>query len=243
MISAFILYCINIQPTHGYAIQRFLQLTGMEQWAKIQSGSIYYALTKLEKQKFIEEIREERTGSRVRKIFGITASGKQELHHQMLESLDAPISSIGSMKFFVDPILNTLSKQEITAIVTNHITRLSEQKKLWEEWMLVKIDETASKLDKITFQMTIDSLEQQITWHQELLDNQAHYIAKSKASEQFIRTLNVDNLEVDRSESLDVQKLKYAEKLKNEIIKDPKNAVDNLDRIIAELQKQIKSKN
>ena len=30
---------------------------------KIQSGSIYYALTKLEKDKFIKVLKEERTGS------------------------------------------------------------------------------------------------------------------------------------------------------------------------------------
>jgi hypothetical protein len=38
------------------------------------------------------------------------------------------------------------------------------------------------------------------------------------------------------------QKLQYALKLKNEIMKDPQNAVVNLDKIIEELQNQIKNK-
>ena len=72
MIRALILYYLSIKPTHGYEIQKFIQLLGTDQWMKIQSGSIYYALTKLEKEKCIDVLREERTGSRVRKIYKIT---------------------------------------------------------------------------------------------------------------------------------------------------------------------------
>ncbi|MDV9924842.1 PadR family transcriptional regulator, partial [Clostridioides difficile] len=49
MIRTLILYYLNIKPTHGYEIQKFLQVSGADRWTKIQSGSIYYALAKLEK--------------------------------------------------------------------------------------------------------------------------------------------------------------------------------------------------
>jgi len=79
MIRVIILHYLNIKPTHGYEIQQFISMSGIDQWTKIQSGSIYYALTKLEKEKNIAIQREERTGSRVRKIYAITEQGKNTL--------------------------------------------------------------------------------------------------------------------------------------------------------------------
>ncbi len=242
MVRAFILFYINIKPTHGYEIQKFLQVSGTDQWTKIHSGSIYYALTKLEKDKCIKVLREERTGSRIRKIYSITESGKKELHQLMAEELDRPISIIGSMKFFTEPILSTLKKDEMGKILTNHISKLQEQKEIWEKWYHMKIDEKASELPKLSFQMTIDSLDYQIRWHQELLGHLDQYISYSKEIEQIIKSLDFEMMEGNNSVSDEEQKLQYVVKLKNEILKDPQNAVVNLDRIINELETQIMNK-
>lgn len=242
MVSAFILYYLNMKPTHGYEIQKFLQMSGAEQWAKIQSGSIYYALTKLEKEKHIKVNREERTGSRVRKIYEITESGKKELHQLMAEELDKPISNIGSMKFLTDPMLSTLDKDEMVKIINNHIAKLQEQKEFWEKWYHVKVDDNASGLIKLTFQMTIENIGYQIRWHEELLEHLDAYIRDSKEAEQFIKNINFDLIEENTSASEEELKLQYALKLKNEIMKDPQNAVMNLDKIIEELQNQVKKK-
>lgn len=242
LISAIILYYLNMKPTHGYEIQKFLQVSGMEQWTKIQSGSIYYALTKLEKEKYIRVLREERTGSRVRKIYEITDSGKEELHREMAQELDQLISPIGSTKFFTDPMLSTLNKEEIYQIVSNHIGKLEEQKVYWEKWYHIKADETATKLTKIAFQMTIENIKYQIIWHQELLDHIDEYITSSKEIEEMIRTLDFGQMEVDDTVSDDEQKLKYTVKLKDELLKDPKNALVNLDKIIEKLESQVKKK-
>lgn len=240
MVSAFILYYLNMKPTHGYEIQRFLQMSGADQWAKIQSGSIYYALTKLEKEKHIRVLREERTGSRVRKIYEITDSGKEELKYEMAQELDYPISSIGSMKFFIDPMLGTLNKEEIIKIVSNHIVKLNEQKEFWEKWYRIKVDETASELAKLSFLMTIDSIAYQLRWHEELLKNLDQYIIASRETSDLIRTIDFDQMNVDSNVNEEEQKLQYALKLKEEIMKDPQNAMVNLDKIISELQKQTK---
>lgn len=242
MVSAFILYYLNMKPTHGYEIQKFLQVSGAEQWAKIQSGSIYYALTKLEKDKHIKVNREERTGSRVRKIYEITESGKKELHQLMAEELDKPISNIGSMKFLTDPMLSILDKDEMTKIIINHITKLQEQKEFWEKWYHVKADENGSGLIKLTFQMTIENIGYQIRWHEELLANLDEYISNSKESEQLIKSINFDLMEENSPTSEEELKLQYAMRLKSEIMKDPQNAVVNLDRIIEELQSQVRKK-
>lgn len=243
MVSAFILYYLNMKPTHGYEIQKFLQVSGAEQWAKIQSGSIYYALTKLEKEKHIKVLREERTGSRVRKIYEITESGRKELHQEMAEELDKPISNIGSIKFFTDPILSTLDKEEIIKIINNHIKKLEEQKEFWEKWYIVKVTDNALGLGKLSFQMTIENINYQILWHQELLEHIDDYIRAGRETEQFIKSVDFSEYDENRQILSDEEiKLQYTLKLKNEIMKDPQNAVVNLDRIIAELQGQIKKK-
>lgn len=239
MIRAFILYYLNMKPTHGYEIQKFLQISGTEQWAKIQSGSIYYALTKLEKEKYIQVLREERTGSRVRKIYSITESGKTELHREMAEELAKPIAAIGSIKFFTDPMLSTLKKEEIIGIVTKHIEDLQEQKEFWVRWKSIKIDDQTPALSRLTFEMTIQSFEDQIIWHQELLQNLDTYVKASKDTEEIIKSLNFDDFDEKDTDTEDEKKLSYAIKLKEEILKDPNNAVMNLDRIIEQLQKQM----
>ena len=240
MTSAFILYYLNIKPTHGYEIQKFLQISGTEQWAKIQSGSIYYALTKLEKEGYIRVLREERTGSRVRKIFEITEEGKKELRRQMAEELDKPIVTVGSLKFFVDPMISTLDKAEIIGILNKHIANLYEQKSFWDKWYNIKVDEHTNGLSRLSFQMTIQSLEDQIAWHQELLNNIEIYIESCQETAQIIKSFDFDTMEEEIPDTGDAEKLQYALKLKNEILKDPQNAVHNLDKIIAELQKQTK---
>lgn len=242
MISAFILYYLNMKPTHGYEIQRFLQVSGVDLWAKIQSGSIYYALTKLEKEKYIRVLREERTGSRVRKIFEITETGREELKREMAEELDKPISDVGSIKFFTGPILSTLSQDEMIKILSNHIHKLKEQKEFWDKWYQVKVDNTSPELSRISFLMTIDSIDYQIRWHQELLDHLDDYIKEGKETDQIIKNINFDQMEAETSETEEEQKLQYALKLKEEIMKDPQNAVDNLDKIIDQLMSQIPKK-
>lgn len=242
MISAFILYYLNMKPTHGYEIQKFLQVSNVDQWTKIQSGSIYYALTKLEKDKFIRVLREERTGSRIRKIFEITESGKEELRREMEEVMDMPISNIGSMKFFTDPILGTLSKEELLKIIHNHIRKLKEQKDYWDKWYAIKIDDTTSGLGRLSFEMTISNLVFQICWHQELLDHIDLYIEESKKTELIIKSISFDLLEEQKVLTEEEQKLSYALKLKDEIMKDPENAMINLDKIIEQLESQIKKK-
>ncbi len=240
MISAFILYYLNMKPTHGYEIQKFLQVSNIEQWTKILSGSIYYALTKLEKDQFIRVLREERTGSRVRKIYEITESGREELRRQMLEAMDTPITNIGSFKFYTDPILGTLSKEELEICITSHIAKLREQKEYWGKWYDIKGDIT--DLSKLSFQMTIENISFQIRWHEELLANLDQYIEASHGTEQFIKTIDFNRMEEKNSVSEEELRLQYAMRLKDEIMKDPENAVVNLDKIINELESQIKKK-
>jgi DNA-binding PadR family transcriptional regulator len=231
-----------MKQTHGYEIQKFLQVSNIEQWTKVLSGSIYYALTKLEKERYICVVREERTGSRVRKIYGITESGKKELHRQMLEVMDTPIANIGSFKFFTDPILSTLAKSELERAILGHLEKLKSQKEFWEKWYGIKNNNDELCLTKLTFEMTIESIAYQIRWHEELLNHLEDYIQASRDTEKIIMNIDFNRMENNSALSEEEQKLLYVRKLKEEVLKDPENAVVSLDKIIDELESQIRKK-
>ncbi|MDO5520213.1 MAG: PadR family transcriptional regulator [bacterium] len=239
MIRGIILSYLNVKPTHGYEIQKFLQLQGTDQWTKIQSGSIYYALTKLEKEKNIEVLREEHTGSRVRKIYKITELGKQTLIKEMEAELAAPITNVGSMKFITAPMLSTLPKEEMQIIIKKHIDELKKQEEYWISWSNAKAAGSASKLLKLSFQMSIDSLKSQIAWHEELLQNIEQYIEESQIMINFIRTFDSERYELVSEQPVTKQSLILAEQLKKEVLDDPLKAIQNLDRIIEELKRQL----
>ncbi len=240
MIRGFILYYINIKPTHGYEIQKFLQISGTEQWTKIQSGSIYYALAKLEKEKHIKVLREERTGSRVRKIYEITPSGRSELHKEMAEALNKPLWQVSTMKFITGPMLSTLSKEECVTILNRHISDLKEQESFWIKWRDIKIGDQTDELNRLSFEITIDSIKGQITWHQELLKNLEQYIKFSEQSALMINSFDFDRIEAEQADSEADEKIKYINRIKDAILKDPDNALINLDKIIEELSGQKK---
>ncbi|BCN29489.1 PadR family transcriptional regulator [Anaeromicropila herbilytica] len=240
MIRGLILFYLNIKPTHGYEIQKFLQMSGSDQWAKIQSGSIYYALTKLEKEKFIEVHKEERTGSRVRKIYQITESGIEEMRRELKEELAKPIANVGSFKFMTYPITGTLSKEEMKVITRAHIKDLEEQLTYWTKWKDIKTKEENRDLEYLSFRMTINSLNDQIEWHKELLNHMDQYIALGESAKTYIRSNDFSEISDEMMDTNGDDRLQYLEKLKGEILKDPDNAVQNIDKIIDELKKQRK---
>lgn len=238
LVRSFILYYLNVKPTHGYEIQKFLQISGVDSWTKIQSGSIYYALSKLEKEGCVEVLKEEKTGARVRKIYQITEAGKQELQQSIKNELKIPIVPAGSDKFLLTSILDALPKEVIEANLESHLKTLKEQKKYWEEWKEKKCsDEESKKADKIAFDMTVDSLKYQILWHEEILKNIDEYQYLGTGTRQLIMSVDFSNIEMDLSETFefegDVSKL---QKLREDILQNPEKAAESIDELISKLQ-------
>jgi len=238
MIRGIILCYLKIKPTHGYEIQRYLQLSGVEHWAKIQSGSIYYALAKLEKEKNIDILREERTGSRVRKIYQITDKGIDTLQDEMKEALSTPITNVGSIKFFTAPILCTLSREDMVEIIHKHLGELMEQKEYWTIWHKAKKGEKPNALTDISFEMTIQGIAYQIKWHEELRNHIDTYIEESKGMIQTLEQFDVNEYEKHAGKSQTEQSIEYMNHIK-ESMKDKPEMLKNLDVLIDELRKQL----
>lgn len=65
-------------PMHGYELKLELQYKHVEWWAKCEHGHIYAALARLQRGKYIRQVR--RAGGRsTQKVFTITPSGRKRL--------------------------------------------------------------------------------------------------------------------------------------------------------------------
>lgn len=195
-------------------------------------------MTKLEKDGAVRVLREEKTGARIRKIYEITQSGKVELKEELQKELQMPIVPVGSNKFLLYNILDVLPRDTIQTNLEKHIKHLTEQKKYWESWKEIKkIDKKSLPTERIAFDMTIDNLNYQILWHEEILNNIDKYISVGYETQNIIKSIDFSNIEDDflfateeTSELLEVQRLR------DEIINNPDKAIENIDKIILKLQ-------
>ena len=190
MIRALILYFLSIKPTHGYEIQKYVQLNQMNDWTKIQSGSIYYALSKLEKEELIQLERKENVGKKVKKIYSITEKGKNELKEILIEQISKPIYNIKSDKFVAYPFVKGIEKKLLLEIIEKHIEELEQKKKEIENWQDIKMKDSTLRIEKISFEMMISSIVYQIKWHEALILEIDEYIKQSNRVGEFIRSVD-----------------------------------------------------
>jgi DNA-binding PadR family transcriptional regulator len=232
MVRALILYYLSVKPTHGYDIQRFVEINGMDQWARIQSGSIYYALNKLEKQGFIYTLREERNGARIRKIYAISDSGKEELKRTLKEELLKPIGSIESDKFMIYIMFNKLTKDEITSGVKEHIKMLEEKKNWWQKGKELKVLDTTLKSEVLHFDVVINTLEYQIKWHEMLIEELDDLFKFSDGVENLIGKIDFGNLDDVEYKLEGSKNLNKVQQLTDDIVRNPNNLEEKLAQLI-----------
>ena len=78
----------QFQPVHGYFLRRELMTWHVDEWARIQPGSIYNALRTLEVDGYIQENGTETEGRRpARTTYRITPAGEVELHRMLRDNL------------------------------------------------------------------------------------------------------------------------------------------------------------
>lgn len=221
MIKVLILFFLNIKPTHGYNIQRFIEVNDLNLWAKVQSGSIYYALNKMETSKLIYTLREEKTGARIRKVFAITDLGKQKLKEFLLVELEKPIMEIESEKFMIYIMLNILDKDEIITAIEKLNNNLREKKTWWEKGKQIKIKGKNLDFEILNFDMVISNLNYQILWHTKLVEEIDEILDMSDKVSDMIRQIDFSENE-NKQIDINVQ----IAKLKSEILSNPDEGLD-----------------
>ena len=238
MIRALILFYLSVRPTHGYDIQRFIEISGMDKWARIQSGSIYYALNKLESQGFIYTLRDERTGSRVRKVYAISDAGREELRRTLKEELIKPIGSIESDKYMISMMFNKLTKEEIIDSLNEHLKMLREKKKWWAKGKELKVLETTLKSEALHFDVVIATLEYHIKWHEMLIEEVDELFIFSDGVERLITNIDFGNLDDVEYGCEDIKKVTKVQELTDDIVRDPSNLEEKLAQLISLLKEK-----
>lgn len=87
MTKLLVLGLLCQQSMSGYDIQNMIQMTDAERWGGILSGSIYYALKKLNEGGYVEISTIENTGYRQKAIYSITEKGRVYFETLICESL------------------------------------------------------------------------------------------------------------------------------------------------------------
>lgn len=236
MIKAFILYYLSLKATHGYEIQKFIQLNHMDNWTKIQSGSIYYALNKLEKEQLIRLYKEEAIGSKIRKIYEITPEGRDALSKLLEEELDKEIYEIGSDKFTIYPVLNGMTKPVIEDHVIAHIKQLEAKQAELNKWEEIQVKESSLKVERMYFEMMRSSLKHQIQWHQALLEELDACMAYSQKISNVIKSVDFSTIN-DMKAFVEQQEQQSIEELKADILSNPEQAEAKLEELIKRMQK------
>lgn len=232
IIKVLILYYLSIKSTHGYEIQKFIQTNQMDKWTKIQSGSIYYALNKLEKEGLIVLVEEIGSGTKARKIYKITDKGREELKELVKNEMGNELFPSGSDKFIIYPLLNTLDKETMIYIINDHISGLKDKMTYLKKWQKIKVNKQSLAVERISFEIMINNIEYQIKWHEALIDEMDKCIAASNEISNLISNFDFSNAETIEASTSD-----SIESLKQEILNNPETASEKLEELIKKLSK------
>lgn len=186
MVQLFILFFFSIKSTHGYEIQRFISLNRMSEWNNIKSGSIYYAIKKLERDGYIRMIDKPEEGEKKKQIYEITERGRDVLKELAYSEMGKPLQGAASEKFLLYPIIASLRKEVIIQCVEKHISELEEQKIRINDWRKEK-EEKACSMEVITLDYMITTIESQIIWHKMMLQNLDNIIQETNEIEMLIK--------------------------------------------------------
>lgn len=171
MSKLIILGLLKNKPMHGYEIQTIIQESRIDQWANVLSGSIYYALNKMEDEGIIETVKEERTGARIRKIYGITEKGESEYFVLLKEYLGSQPHSLKSDFMLSLAMVGQLAKEEALRILEDNLLALEAAKREWELGQANKASSGAyNPIMDIAFENTLQHINVDIEMIQNVME-------------------------------------------------------------------------
>jgi DNA-binding PadR family transcriptional regulator len=164
-----ILALLRQRPMHGYEIQQIIQTSRMDAWANMLSGSIYYALNKLEQEELIVTQAEERTGARIRKIYAITGKGDELFRKLVREKLTLSPHSVKSDFSLALNWIETLPKEEALELVKGNLLQVEQTLAQWQSGKEIKGRYGLSPFVEASFDNAMALLEQDIAFLKKII--------------------------------------------------------------------------
>ena len=122
---------LRMRPMHGYEIQQLIQQSRVDDWANLLSGSIYYALNKMEQDGLIRAEAEVRTGNRLRKIYAITEEGEAQFREMVRESLLSIPHSMKSDLALGLAWIDAVPREEAIRLLERNLEQVERMREQW----------------------------------------------------------------------------------------------------------------
>lgn len=135
-----VLGLLDEAPRHGYRIQRHLEESRVADWADIRPGSIYQALSQLEREGLVEVSETERSGHRVRAVYAITEEGRAEFRRLLRQALGQPPRAFPSRFYTALTFLHVLDPADALAEIEALVPRVEQAIASWREGEAIKAD-------------------------------------------------------------------------------------------------------
>lgn len=164
-----ILALLRGRPMHGYEIQQTIQMSRMDEWANLLSGSIYYALNKMEHDGLVRTEAEERTGARLRKIYAITEKGEELFLQLVKESLTLPPHSVKSDFGLGLNWIDSVHAEEALVLLQQNLKQAEATLENWHRGKEIKGQYGLSPFVQASFDNAIAILEQDILYLKKII--------------------------------------------------------------------------
>lgn len=149
---------------HGYEIQQMIQTSKMDTWSNLLSGSIYYALSKMEQEGLLHTVAEERTGARLRKIYGITEDGEAMFQQMVRDALTLSPHSVKSDFSLALNWIESVPRKESIPLLRQNVKQLEETLHFWKLGKEIKSGHGINRFTEASFDNTIELLELDISY-------------------------------------------------------------------------------
>lgn len=132
MTKLMLLGLLKQRDLTGYEIKQYLNLSHAENWAGIKTGSIYYALKKMEEKKLVKVKSVKHTGNRSRTIYSITEKGEKFFEEQLVNTLSQTDLNFPNSLYTALTFLGELPNQKSVTAINEQINKLEKELENWK---------------------------------------------------------------------------------------------------------------
>ncbi|MGY4719356.1 PadR family transcriptional regulator [Naumannella huperziae] len=159
----FVLGCLRRGPRHGYAIRQEAVQDQVDSWSDLKPGSVYHALTALERENLVKVEAVGRDGQRPpRTTYALAPAGYTELHTLIADSIrtvNSPVDSVAVALRLADE----LDPDELIALLTARAKALHDRCNAHTS-ALTRVEQHLSPMERVAFDHTIARLKFEAEW-------------------------------------------------------------------------------
>jgi DNA-binding PadR family transcriptional regulator len=167
----FVLGLLNERDSHGYELREVAQAWNLHEWADISYGAIYHALSTLQREGLVEEIRVEQIGDRPpRAVCRITAAGRAAFYVALREAAATDFRDRHPINLAL-AFLAELPPEERVALLQERLRRLEarQEKVVQVRRSLIPL-ETSAPAAIAAVEHDLGHIAFEIAWTRDLLD-------------------------------------------------------------------------